>query len=187
MTLIAARRLSRLRSAAGARASAGHRMPGASIRTADGLRQLGLGLLVWAGYLLITHSTKVDLASAAARGRTLLDWERRLHLDVELAANRWLADQQVLGWLAAWEYATTYILTTFAVLGWMWWRRPGEYRWARNVLLYSTLVALICFWRFPTTPPRLLDHRYFDIVAAHHPVLSWGGGTVASTADQYAA
>src|SRR6185437_14246694 len=99
MTLIAARRLSRLRSAAGARASAGHRMPGASIRTADGLRQLGLGLLVWAGYLLITHSTKVDLASAAARGRTLLDWERRLHLDVELAANRWLADSRYsAGW-----------------------------------------------------------------------------------------
>ncbi|HJQ02302.1 MAG TPA: phosphatase PAP2 family protein [Jatrophihabitans sp.] len=175
MALIAAGTLPRLRSV------------GASPRAVDGLRQLGLGLLVWAGYLLITHSAKVDLASAAGRGRTLLVWERWLRLDVELAANRWLAHQPVLGWLAAWEYATTYIVTTFAVLGWMWWRRQADYRWARNVLLASTVIALMCFWLFPTTPPRLLDHRYFDIVAAHHPVLSWGGGTVASTADQYAA
>jgi diacylglycerol O-acyltransferase / wax synthase len=166
--------------------SAGGRLLAA--RPLDGLRQIGIGLLIWAGYLLITRSVSVGLGSADARGRALLRLERWLHVDIESACDRWLAHQPVLGWLAAWEYATTYIATTFAVLGWLWWRRPGSYRWARNVLAVSTMLALACFWQWPTTPPRLLSGSGFaDIVARNHPVLSWGGGAVASSADQYAA
>ncbi|MFL6164439.1 MAG: phosphatase PAP2 family protein [Jatrophihabitantaceae bacterium] len=157
-------------------------------RSLAGLRQLGIGLAIWAGYLLITHAVSVRLPSADARGQALLDSERWLHLDIELASNRWLGRQPVLGWLSAWEYATTYIATTFAVLGWLWWRRPRSYPWARNTLAASTLLALLCFWQWPTTPPRLLTGSGFvDIVARNHPVLSWGGGTVASSANQYAA
>jgi len=157
-------------------------------RPLDGLRQIGVGLAIWGGYLLITRSVRVGLGSADARGRTLLRLERWLHVDVELVCNRWLAHQPLLGWLAAWEYATTYIATTFAVLGWLWWRRPRSYPWARNTLAVSTLLALACFWQWPTTPPRLLAGSGFaDIVARNHPVLSWGGGAVASSADQYAA
>jgi hypothetical protein len=161
---------------------------GLRVRSLDGLRQIGFGLLIWAGYLLITHAVPVAVAGANARGRALLDAERRVHLNVELSSNLWLAGHRVLGWLSAWEYATTYIVTTFAVLGWLWWRRPKSYPWARNTLAVSTLLALICFWQWPTTPPRLLSGTGFvDIVAQHHPVLSWGGGTVASSADQFAA
>ncbi|HEU5270568.1 MAG TPA: phosphatase PAP2 family protein, partial [Jatrophihabitans sp.] len=157
-------------------------------RSLDGVRQIGIGLLIWAGYLLITHAVPVAVPGADARGRALLDAERRLHLDVELASNHWLNGHRVLGWLSAWEYATTYIVTTFAVLGWLWWRRPASYRWARNTLAVSTLLALLCFWQWPTSPPRLLAGSGFaDIVARFHPVLSWGGGAVASSADQYAA
>jgi diacylglycerol O-acyltransferase / wax synthase len=157
-------------------------------RPLDGLRQIGIGLGIWAGYLLITRSVSVGLGSADARGRALLRFERWLHVDIESACNRWLVHQPVLGWLAAWEYATTYIATTFAVLGWLWWRRPRSYRWGRNVLAISTMLALGCFWQWPTTPPRLLAGSGFaDIVARYHPVLSWGGGAVASSADQYAA
>ena len=157
-------------------------------RSLDGLCQIGVGLAIWAGYLLITHDVRVGVGSADGRGRALLDAERWLHLDIERASDRWLAGHSVLGWLAAWEYATTYIVTTFAVLGWLWWRRPRSYPWARNTLAVSTLLALLCFWQWPTTPPRLLTGTGFvDIVAQHHPVLSWGGGAVASSADQYAA
>lgn len=157
-------------------------------RSLDGLRQIGVGLAIWAGYLLITRTVSVGIGSSDARGRTLLAAERWLHLDIELVCNRWLAGQPVLGWLAAWEYATTYIATTFAVLGWLWWRRPKSYPWARNTLVGSTLLALVCFWQWPTTPPRLLaGSGFIDIVANNHPVLSWGGGAVASSADQYAA
>ncbi|HTZ43359.1 MAG TPA: phosphatase PAP2 family protein [Jatrophihabitans sp.] len=157
-------------------------------RARDGLRQLAFGLLIWGGYLLITHAVAVDLGAAVHRGQLLLAAERQLRLAVEPAADSWLAHHRSLGRLAAWEYATTYIATTFAVLGWLWWRRPASYRWARNTLAGSTLLALACFYLAPTAPPRLLPGAGFtDIVARVHPVLSWGGGTVASTADQYAA
>jgi diacylglycerol O-acyltransferase / wax synthase len=157
-------------------------------RALNGLCQIGVGLAIWVGYLLITHAVAIGRSSADARGRALLEFEHRLHIDFELACNRWLIHQPLLGWLSAWEYATTYIATTFAVLGWLWWRRPGSYPWARNTLALSTLLALACFWQWPTTPPRLLAGSGFaDVVARYHPVLSWGGGAVASSADQYAA
>jgi len=157
-------------------------------RAVDGARQLAVGLSIWGIYLVVTHAVAVDTGSADARGRSLLRAEGWLHADLERASNQWLAPHRVLGWLAAWEYATTYIVTTFAVLGWLWWRRPASYRWARNTLAVSTLLALLCFYFWPTTPPRLLPGAGFvDIVARFHPVLSWGGGTVAATADQYAA
>src|SRR3954453_4340115 len=37
-------------------------------RPLDGLRQIGIGLGIWAGYLLITRSVSVGLGSADARG-----------------------------------------------------------------------------------------------------------------------
>src|SRR5262249_47874439 len=144
-------------------------------------------LLVWAGYLIVTHGVPLDRLAADARGRWLLDIEKALRLDWELAADRWLAQYRFLGWLAAWEYATTYILTTFVLLGWLWWRRPHRYPWARNVLAWTTLLAIVCFAVIPTTPPRLLPAgHYIDNVAPFHPVASWGSG-ISASADQFAA
>lgn len=157
-------------------------------RTGEGLREIAIGLAIFAVYLVVTHKLTAGRAGADGRGRSLLRVEAWLHIDVETSADHWLAHHSVLGWLAAWEYATTYILTTFLVLGWIWWQREADYRWARNTLAWTTLLAIACFAIWPTTPPRLLPgHSFADIVAIHHPILSWGGGTVSAGADQYAA
>lgn len=157
-------------------------------RVVHGLLQIAAGLALWCVYLFVAHGLHPDVGSAHARGRALLQAERWMHLDVELVSDKWLAVHQVLGWLAAWEYATTYIITTMIVLAWSWWRRPRDYPWARNTLVWSTGLAIACFALWPTTPPRLLPGSGFiDVVAMHHPILSWGGGTVANSADQYAA
>jgi Ca2+/Na+ antiporter len=153
-----------------------------------GLRDICIGLLVWGLYSLLASDHAGTVTGADSRGRSLLAAESWLHIDIERAANRWLSGHEVLGWFAAWEYAITYIVTTFAVLGWAWWRRPEHYAWARNTLLWTTLLAIGCFALWPTTPPRLLPGSGFvDIVAAHHPLLSWGGGAVSAGANQYAA
>ncbi len=157
-------------------------------RAPAGLRDIVLGLLVWGIYTVLAEALSGQTADAVDRGRSLLRAERWLHIDVERSADHWLAPHRVLGWLAAWEYATTYILTTFLVLGWIWWRRPRHYAWARNTLLWTTLLAMACFAFWPTAPPRLLPGEGFvDIVAQNHPLLSWGGGTVSAGANQYAA
>ncbi len=157
-------------------------------RLTHGLLQIVAGLALWCVYLVVAHVLDADVGAADARGRTLLAVERWMHLDVELVTDKWLAVRPVLGWLAAWEYATTYIVTTMIVLAWAWWRRPKDYPWARNTLVWTTALAIACFALWPTTPPRLLPGSGFaDVVAIHHPILSWGGGTVANSADQYAA
>jgi hypothetical protein len=89
----------------------------------EGARQLAAALLVLAGYLIVTQGLPVNRSAADARGRWLLRIERPWRLDWGLAANGWLAAHRFPGWLAAWEYATTYVLTTFILLGWLWWRR----------------------------------------------------------------
>lgn len=150
-------------------------------------RELLLGLVVFGLYLLVTHGLRASGPAAAAHGRQLLHAERWLHLDVERTLDRQLAPHHILGALAAWEYALTYIVTTFGVLFWVYARRPAAYRYARNLLIASTLLALAVFVLWPVAPPRLLGAGFTDVVAAHHPFLSWGGGTVSAGADVLAA
>jgi diacylglycerol O-acyltransferase len=156
-------------------------------RWVDGVRQLGLGLLVWAVYLAV-QALPTDRAAADRNGAQLLAAERWLHIDLERWTQRPVIAHPWLGTIAAWEYATLYILTTFAVLGWVWWRAGSSYRWLRNVLAWTTLGAMVCFALWPATPPRLLAGQGFtDIVVLHHPPLSWGSSQVSAGADQFAA
>jgi diacylglycerol O-acyltransferase len=164
-----------------ARAQEGSRLP-------HGLAQIGIALLTFAVYLAVARLPHAGLSTANLHGDELLRAERWLGIDIELAANRWLAGHSFLAEVAAWEYAITYIVTTFAVLGLIWWRRPAEYAWARNTLLLTTLIAITCFAAWPATPPRLLPGSGFtDIVALFHPFLSWGSGAVSAGANQFAA
>ena len=158
-------------------------------RLPHGLTQIGIALLTFAVYLVVARLPHAGLAAANLHGEELLRAERWLGIDIELAADRWLAGHLLLAQVAAWEYAVTYIVTTFAVLGLIWWRRPAEYAWARNTLLLTTLIAIACFAAWPATPPRLLPGSGFiDVVALSHPFLSWGGSTAVSAgANQLAA
>jgi diacylglycerol O-acyltransferase len=156
-----------------------------------GWRELALGLAIFGVYLLLTHRIQVSHHSANAHARALLRFERALGMDVERPLDRWLAAHRAGATAAAWQYAISYIVTTFGFAGWLWWRRPDHYRWARNLLAASTLLALAAFAWWPVTPPRLLPatagHGFPDVVASVHPPLSWGSGTVSAGADQWAA
>ncbi|MFD0904179.1 bifunctional phosphatase PAP2/O-acyltransferase family protein, partial [Actinomadura sediminis] len=157
-------------------------------RAASAVREIAVGLLVLAVYAVATHAFAGDRAAADANGRLLLDVERRTGLDVERSLNDALAGHELLGALAAWEYATTYVIGTFGFLGYLWWRRSPAYPWARNTLIWMTLIAIVCFALWPVTPPRLLPGGgYTDIIALHHPPATWGTGVVSAGANPYAA
>jgi diacylglycerol O-acyltransferase len=159
-----------------------------SDRWRSGLHELTVASAVLAVYLLFAHGFAEPRRVADANGLQLLRFEQWAGLDVERQLNAFLRDHHALGAIAAWEYATTYVLGTFGVLGVLWWRRSPLYPWARNVLIFITLIAIACFALWPTTPPRLLPgHTYTDIVAIHSPPLTWGTGVVSAGADQYAA
>ncbi|MFI0481074.1 phosphatase PAP2 family protein [Actinomadura sp. 9N215] len=157
-------------------------------RAAAAAREVSAALVVLAVYLTFTHVFTGPREVSDAHGRSLLDFERWARLDIERPLNDVLVRHEWLGAVAAWEYATTYALGTFGFLAYLWWRRSPAYPWARNTLIWLTLIAICCFALWPTTPPRLLpDEGYTDIIAVHHPPATWGTGVVSAGANPYAA
>ncbi|NVI92428.1 phosphatase PAP2 family protein, partial [Actinomadura sp. BRA 177] len=157
-------------------------------RAGSAAREIVTALAVLVVYLVFTHAFSGDRATSDANGRALLEFERWARLDAERPLNDLLVRHEWLGALAAWEYATTYVIGTFGFLAWLWWRRNPAYEWARNTLILVTLIAICCFAIWPTTPPRLLPGEGFtDIIAMHHPPATWGSEVVSAGANPYAA
>lgn len=159
-----------------------------SDRWRSGLHEFTVGMAVLAVYLLFAQGFTEPRRVSDTNGRRLLELEQWAGIDLEHQLNELLRDHHALSAIAAWEYATTYVIGTFGVLGVLWWRRSPMYTWARNTLIFITLIAIACFTLWPTTPPRLLPgHHYTDIVAIHHPPLTWGTSVISANADEYAA
>jgi hypothetical protein len=138
-------------------------------------------LLLFGVYSLVAGLDWSGRADTAARhGRFLFDLEHRLHLDIEPAMNQWLVPHPVLRVLANYEYASTYVIAALVLMVWLYLRRPGTYRWARNSFILLNLVGVACFALYPVTPPRLLPELGFvDTVRLGHTWGSWGSPLVA--------
>ncbi|MFF3462408.1 phosphatase PAP2 family protein [Streptomyces sp. NPDC002619] len=141
--------------------------------------------LLLVGLLYAVYETTRGLqrswtATADRNGRSIQRWEEALHLAPEQSLNEVLHDLPVLAVLAAYFYATLHFILTPAVLIWLYRAHPGHYRRARTWLAAVTLSALIGFWRFPATPPRLLPHTgIHDTVADVEQWGWWSGQTSA--------
>jgi hypothetical protein len=67
-----------------------------------------------------------------------------------------------LGWqwfIRAWNvyYGTLHFVVTIVAFIWLFIRNPGRFTRYRNVLAFTTALAIIGFSLFPLMPPRLLD------------------------------
>ena len=146
------------------------------------------GLALFGVYLLIeAHPLPSRESRALSAGESLLGFERAVHLDFELAMNRWLAGQTWLRTFANYEYAITYIASALVLLFWVHIWHPGHYRRVRNSFVWVNLLALACFWVFPVAPPRMLAGAGFiDTVRLGHTWGSWGSPMV-ENANQLAA
>lgn len=151
-------------------------------------RDCAVGLAVFGLYLAVDalHSpARRELADRNAH--RIFDLEQWLGIDVERSLNRWLESRDLLATLANYEYAFTYIISAFALLFWLYFRRRPEYARARDSFLLLNVLAIACFAVFPVTPPRLLpDLGFTDTVVAGHTWGSWGSSLVAG-ANQLAA
>lgn len=149
--------------------------------------ELTLGLAVFGVYSVVAAAPGGRTAVAAAHGRSVFRLERALHLDVEPALNRWLAAHRVLRVIADYEYATTYVIGAFALLAWLYVRRPAHYRAARTSFVLLNLAGATCFAVYPVMPPRLLPGQGFvDTVSESGTWGSWGTPLV-DHADKLAA
>lgn len=143
--------------------------------------------LLWA-YDVVRGLAPARVSQAVSTARGLLTFEHAWHVDVEHPLNGALAHAGVLVQdIANYYYATLHIWLTVGVLGWVYWRRPEQYRRLRTVLVLINVMALVVFWLLPLAPPRLLPGAGFvDTIAAGHTIGSWGSPATAD-ANFYAA
>ena len=149
-----------------------------------------LGIVAWLGWIYDATANLAHLRQGAAvtHARSVIHLEAILHLDPERAMDRWLTGHPLLGWWVSTFYDNAHFVVTFAVLGWLWGRHPGEYRPLRTALAGLNLAALAVFWVWPMAPPRLVPgYGAPDVVAATGAPGSWHGGALARHANELAA
>jgi hypothetical protein len=142
--------------------------------------------VVWLCWLFdaINNLAPVRQRLAIDNARALLDFERSLHLDPELALDRWLARRHALGTVVVFWYENVHIAVTLAVFVWLWWRRSDLLGPMRATLVIVNLIALAVFWSFPTAPPRMLPGGYVDLVAKIDGLPVWQLGATALHSNQ---
>ncbi|MFJ7297453.1 bifunctional glycosyltransferase 87/phosphatase PAP2 family protein [Streptomyces collinus] len=133
-------------------------------------------------------SNSAGRAEAEEHGRQVYDLERVLHLDVERWANHTVAGIDWLRDVLDQYYTSFHFVVPLAVLAVLYWRRPGDYRWARAALGFATLLALVGFWLYPLAPPRLMPTLGFiDTVHGVQDFSQPDYGTLTALTNQYAA
>jgi PAP2 superfamily len=154
-------------------------------RTRWWIEALAIAWLCWI-YDAINDLAHLRLHTALVHGRGILALERTLHIDPELALDRWMAAHPSVGLLVSDYYDNAHFIVTLGLLGWLWWRRADIYRPWRNVLVLVNVLAFVVFWRYPVAPPRMLP-GFTDVVAATHAIGSWHTGALATHANELAA
>lgn len=156
------------------------------VAVASGLRELtllaALYLVYRTGRLLVASHHATALNNAVR----LRHWEAWLQLPSEALIQAQL-DYETLYRLANMYYVSVHfpVMIAFLLLGYF--VRPGpEYRWARNLIIVQTGLALIIDIGFPLAPPRMFPQWGFvDTMSTYGP--SAYDGAVASVANQFAA
>ena len=142
-------------------------------------------ILVSVYYLYTATRGVADSSEARAIqiGWDILHLQEALHLDIELALNRWLHSVPVLAVICCYYYATLHFVVTPGVLFWMHRRHPASYSRARWTIVLTTLICLVGFFLFPTAPPRLLPGAPYTDTMAYYENWGWWSGNASAAPD----
>nr|WP_251018869.1 bifunctional glycosyltransferase 87/phosphatase PAP2 family protein [Streptomyces sp. ISL-11] len=139
-------------------------------------------------YSFIRASAPDERALAESHGRQIIGIEEFLHIDVEHGFNHFVAGVDWLTGSMNYYYGTFHFLVPVSLLGYLYVRRPGTYRWARTALSLATLMALVGFWAYPLAPPRLMPGRGFiDTANGPQDLDNPDFGALTELSNQYAA
>jgi hypothetical protein len=144
-----------------------------------------VGWLLWA-YDAINNLAHLRYSLAIGHALGVWHLELTLHLDPELAFNRWVAHRHTLAVVSSYYYDNAHFVVTLGLLGWLWLKRADIYRPLRSALVLMNVLGLAVFWLYPVAPPRMLA-GFSDVVANTGAVGEWHSGVLASAANQLAA
>ncbi len=150
------------------------------------LLELALVLVVFELYRAGRLLARGESAAAYEHALQVHHLERALHLPSEA----WV--QSLVPWESVLHAANVYYFsvhfpTMIAFLVWGYLFRPrAEYRWARNLVIALTSIALVVHIVFPLAPPRMFPQWGFvDTMAAYGP--NAYSGASGAMANQFAA
>ncbi|WP_329313433.1 phosphatase PAP2 family protein [Streptomyces sp. NBC_01278] len=148
-------------------------------------------LLIRVGYSLYSHIRAAAPSSrslAEGHGSQIHAAERALGIDIEHAVNHAVVNTAWLEKFFNFYYTSFHFVVPLAILAVLYWRRPGDYRWARAALGLATVLALIGFWLYPLAPPRLMPALGFiDTVHGPQDLANPQYGAMTAISNQYAA
>ncbi|MFE5537538.1 bifunctional glycosyltransferase 87/phosphatase PAP2 family protein [Streptomyces sp. NPDC056492] len=148
-------------------------------------------LLIRVGYSLYSHIRAAAPSSrslAEGHGSQIHAIERALGIDIERAVNHAVANTPWLEKFFNFYYTSFHFVVPLTILAVLYWRRPGDYRWARASLGLATVLALIGFWLYPLAPPRLMPGLGFiDTVHGPQDLANPQYGAMTAISNQYAA
>ena len=141
--------------------------------------------LLFLAYRLARIFTTGDIGQAVANAESLRELERWLGLPDEAALQKAFLALPGAVHGANHYYVWLHFPITALFLLWAYARRPAaQYRWARQLIVTQTGLALLVQWLFPLAPPRMLA-GFVDTMSQIGP--SAYDGVFASVANQYAA
>lgn len=142
------------------------------------------------GYLAYTRSRVAVQAkeqTAFFHASQVWDFERLLHIDIEIFVNKLVAAWGLLADVVGYYYGTLHFIVTPLVLVWLWKRRPAEYPRLRSALMVTTGIALIVYWTWPLAPPRLAIGGTVDILVTRNILHAGNPNGISSMVNLYAA
>lgn len=165
-------------------------------------REVAIVLAFYAAYTYVRNrfgSASVPPEVAYTNAQKIIGIEQRLGIFSEQSLQGLLAGSHVAA--AFWNtfYASLHFVVTIGTLVLLYRRWPGDYRRMRNILAFTTGLALIGFSVFPLMPPRLLcdcpagagaesaQYGFVDTLARDGGLWSFGSPAMKAVSNQYAA
>lgn len=127
------------------------------------IAEVGLVVGVYSAYTLVRNSVGSAIVStdhAVDNALHLITVERAVGIFTEAGIQDWAFSHEWLIRAANFYYRGPHFWVTIGVLVFMLLRAPRRYPLARNVLLCTTVLALIGFALYPLAPPRLLPESF---------------------------
>ena len=135
------------------------------------LREIGI---VAGGYFVYMYTRALVFSdfqgTALANARRVIEFEKNAGFFWEPAWQSWAIESaRSLVIFFNWAYIVTFfpIVVTAAVI--LYFTNRDRYRYYRNVVLLSFVIALVGFMLFPLAPPRMIAEYFVDTINAFGP------------------
>jgi hypothetical protein len=142
----------------------------------DLLVQLAVIAAAYCAWRYLRGAVDGGMEESFAHARDLVSVERALHSLVEADVQRWAIDT---GWpaeVARWGYANLHFKGSCLALAVIYFGWRDSYGFVRNAVIAAMAISTLCYWLYPTAPPRFLDELGLDpSVTGNSPLLSSPG------------